>query len=106
VAPPTKQNSRGRYAQEPDPYGLFTFVLATLIPAGAQAADPAFCRDYAQGAIRQVRGTMAHPRCMPFQGARWSADEQVHYNWCLGASYAAAGSERDARTGYLRGCAM
>jgi hypothetical protein len=86
---------------------IFTPALAVLIPAGAQAADPGFCATYAQAAIRQVRGALAHPRCVPgLQGARWSADQQVHYNWCLGASYAAAGSERDARTAYLRGCAM
>jgi hypothetical protein len=44
---------------------IFASILAILIPAAAQAADPAFCRDYAQGAIRQVRGALAHPRCMP-----------------------------------------
>lgn len=80
---------------------------AILIPVAAQAADPGFCRNYAQAAINQVRGALNHPRCLPgMQGARWSADEQVHFNWCLGASYAAAGSERDARTAFLRGCAM
>lgn len=76
-------------------------------PPTAQAADPGFCANYAQAALRQVRGALAHPRCIPgLQGGRWSADQQVHYNWCLGASYAAAGSERDARTAYLRSCAM
>jgi hypothetical protein len=86
---------------------LLMSALAALMPLAAQAADPASCRDYATAAIRQVRGTLNNPRCLPgLQGARWSADFQVHYNWCLGASYAAMGSERDARTAYLRGCAM
>jgi len=82
------------------------FALAVLAPVAAQAADPGFCANYAQAAIRQVRGALAHPSCMPgLQGARWSADYQVHYNWCLGASYGDVGSERDARTAYLRSCA-
>ncbi len=59
---------------------LLTPVLAVLVPLAAQAADPGFCRGYAAAAIRQVRGALNHPRCLPgMQGSRWSADEQVHY---------------------------
>jgi hypothetical protein len=84
---------------------LLAPALAVLLPFAAQAADPGFCHGYAAAAIRQVRGGLAHPSCMAgMQGARWSADVNVHYNWCLGATYAQAGSERDARTAYLRGC--
>jgi hypothetical protein len=80
-------------------------ALACFAPLTAQAADPATCRDYATAAIRQVRGALNNPPCLPgLQGARWSADFQVHYNWCLTANYAAMGSERDARTAYLRSC--
>jgi hypothetical protein len=86
---------------------LLTPALAILLPLTAHAADPGFCRGYATAAIRQVRGALNHPRCLPgLQGTRWSADFNVHYNWCLGASYAQTGGERDARTNYLRGCAM
>ena len=84
-----------------------TAGLMALTPLTAQAADPASCQDYATAAIRQVRAALSHPRCLPgLQGNRWSADYQVHYGWCLGVSYAAMGSERDARTAYLRSCAM
>jgi hypothetical protein len=38
------------------------------------------------------------------QGARWSSDFRVHYDWCLGASFEAANAERNARTDFLRGC--
>jgi hypothetical protein len=81
-----------------------------LFPAAAltaaHAADPAFCRPYAQAALNQVRGGLSDPACAPrMQGARWSSDFAVHYEWCLGASAAAAGDERDARTRFLRGCA-
>lgn len=87
--------------------GATILTSAVALPVAAQAADPTACHDYAVAAIRQVRGALSHPRCLPgLQGPRWSADEQVHYNWCLTASYAAMGAERDARMAYLRGCAM
>jgi hypothetical protein len=82
-------------------------VSAVLIPGltAARAAEPGFCRQYAQAALTQVRGGLANPRCAGgMQGARWSTDFAVHYEWCLGASFGAAGAERDARTQYLRGC--
>ena len=79
--------------------------LAALMPVSAHAADPAFCRNYAQAAINQVRGALANPGCAArIQGARWSSDLQLHYGWCLSQPYAAAGAERDARTAFLRGC--
>jgi hypothetical protein len=71
----------------------------------ANAADPGFCRDYARAAVNQVRGALANPRCAAgMQGDRWSTAFPVHYEWCLGVSFEAAGAERDARTSYLRGC--
>lgn len=83
---------------------LSTFFLAGL--TAAHAADPGFCRQYAQASLNQVRGGLNNPACVGgLQGARWSSDFAVHYEWCLGASYGAAGAERDARTRFLRGCA-
>jgi len=80
-------------------------TLAAMMPLAAQAADPASCRDYATAAIRQIRGAINNSRCLPgLQGARWSADFKVHYDWCLTANYAAMSTERDARTAYLRSC--
>jgi hypothetical protein len=87
------------------------FVVATLVffSSGlsvAHAADPQFCGQYARAAINQVRGALANAPCIGrLQGARWSSDYNVHYNWCLGASFGAAGNERDARTSELRACA-
>lgn len=87
---------------------LAACFLSALLMAGltaADAADPGFCRQYAQAALKQVRGALSNPRCGGgLQGARWSADFPVHYEWCLGADYGAAGAERDARTRYLRAC--
>ena len=83
--------------------GAAAMLLA--VSTAAQAADPAFCRNYATAAMRQVRAAFETPRCaMGAGGSRWSRRYEVHFNWCLGAPYAAAGRERDARTYYLRGC--
>jgi hypothetical protein len=83
---------------------VFSAVLISGLTA-ARAAEPGFCRQYAQAALTQVRGGLANPRCAGgMRGARWSTDFAVHYEWCLGASFGAAGAERDARTQYLRGC--
>jgi hypothetical protein len=83
---------------------VFSAVLISGLTA-ARAADPGFCKQYSQAALNQVRGGLANPRCAGgMQGARWSTDFAVHYQWCLGASFGAAGVERDARTQYLRGC--
>jgi hypothetical protein len=71
----------------------------------AQAADAEYCKGYASAALNQVRGARSNPACASAaQGARWSADYRVHYDWCLGQSFAATGEERDARTNYLRSC--
>jgi hypothetical protein len=83
-------------------------VLSGFLVSGltaAHAADPGFCRQYAQAALNQVRGGFNNPTCVGgLQGARWSPEFSVHYEWCLGASFGAAGAERDARTRFLRAC--
>ena len=79
--------------------------LLLAAATAAQAADPGFCRNYAVAALRQVSVARSVPRCaMGAVGARWSGRFEVHYNWCLGAPYVAAGRERDIRTDYLRRC--
>jgi hypothetical protein len=88
----------------------FVMSFLMLFPVSgwtdAHAADPGFCRLFAKAAISQVRGALANPRCgAGVQGARWSTDFAVHYEWCLGASPDAAGAEANARTRFLRACA-
>lgn len=87
----------------------FTVAVATaaLVAAAgsASAADQQFCQGYAQAALNQVRGGLNNPPCIAgMQGPRWSAEYHVHYDWCIANSYQAAGTERDARTGYLKAC--
>jgi hypothetical protein len=80
-------------------------ILVVLNVNAAQAADPGFCKPYTQAALTQVRGGLANDRCAgSLQGARWSTEFAVHYEWCLGASVDAAGAERDARTRFLKAC--
>jgi hypothetical protein len=82
---------------------LVQLLAATSFPA--RAADPAYCRQYARAALVQVRGALASPHCgAGLQGARWSAEFSVQYEWCLGTSPDALAAERDVRTRYLRGC--
>jgi hypothetical protein len=81
-------------------------VLACSASASVHAADPAFCKPYAKAALVQVHGALANSSCgASLQGARWSTDFWTHYEWCLGASPDAAGTERDARAKYLKACA-
>jgi hypothetical protein len=77
--------------------------IALLIPAAAQAADPAFCAGYADAALNQVRAALSNPNCAAgARGVRWSMERHVHFDWCL--TIPAAAAERDARTEFLRGC--
>jgi hypothetical protein len=86
--------------------GFFLSIFAVSGLTSAHAADPAFCKPYAQAALKQVRGGLSDSTCAPsLQGARWSTDFAVHFEWCLSASLAAADEERDARTRFLRRCA-
>ena len=85
--------------------GVAGVAASLLVPPTAFAADQGFCRDYARAAVNQVRAARSSPNCAPgARGPRWAMDWQVHFNWCLGASYKAVGAERDARTEYLRSC--
>jgi hypothetical protein len=85
---------------------LAAVAATTLLDIGvSRAASREFCEDYARAAIVQVRGGMSNRNCAGgLQGARWAPDYHVHFDWCLGVSPAAAGAERNARTGYLRAC--
>lgn len=81
-----------------------TPALAVLVPLAAQAADPAFCHDYATAAVRQVEAARSVPACNRGTGARWTIDYKVHYDWCLTAAPAAVEAERNARTNWIRSC--
>ena len=77
-------------------------ALLSASAGEAFAASPEVCRDYAVAAIRQVKLMNEHG-CR-YTTDRWSSDWNVHYQWCLGASYQQVGFERDVRTRELRQC--
>ena len=73
----------------------------------AQATEDNFCKDYAQAAVNQFRTAETHERCQHHlrnEGARWSNDYRVHYDWCRGAKREAARDERNARKYALEEC--
>jgi hypothetical protein len=77
----------------------------TVTFAAARAADPNFCQDYARAAMNQVRIAHDFGSCASrIGGGRWSYDYNRHFNWCLGAPYEAAQSEREFRRRFLDRC--
>jgi hypothetical protein len=91
--------------KSPDLAGLALFAVLAAAPGVVRAADPAFCKQYARGALVQAREGLASPRCgAGLQGTRWSTEFSVQYEWCLEASREAIAAERDARTKILKGC--
>lgn len=84
-------------------YAVFTGLV--LGSAGAHAADPGFCDDYARAALRQIGAAQNACRYPPnFNAARWSGGYRTHYDWCLGVPYRAASEEREARREVLDRC--
>jgi len=79
-------------------------ALAALMPLSARAADPGFCRAYAEAAVRQVELARSIPACNRGTGARWTTDYKVHFDWCLSAAPPAVEAERNARTNWIRAC--
>jgi hypothetical protein len=79
-------------------------ALAIVMPIGAQAAGPEFCREYATAAVRQVELARSVQACNRGTGARWTIDYKVHFDWCLGAAPPAVEAERQARTNWIRSC--
>jgi len=90
------------------PASAVAFVLSVFLLklTAAYAADPAACKTYAKVALHQVRDGLTNPACAArLQGAGWSTDFAVHYEWCLGVSLAAMDAEMDMRFRHLKGCA-
>jgi hypothetical protein len=85
--------------------GCGSAFLLSLASSPVQAADPGFCRNYARAALNQVQLALSTPGCRRgLEGARWSSDFRVHFDWCVGASPIAADGERAVRTEHLRVC--
>jgi hypothetical protein len=84
---------------------VFALAMTPIVPLAARAADPAFCAGYADASINQVRGALSNPNCARgADGARWSPERHVHFDWCLSQPAVNAAAERQARTDFPRGC--
>jgi len=86
---------------------LFGAVLAAGTALSAQAADDAFCKDYARAAARQFLTAEKHQRCEVFlreSPDRWNNNYKKHYEWCRGVSRDAAWAERNDRKHALERC--
>jgi hypothetical protein len=74
--------------------------------SSAQAADDAFCKDYARAAVNQYRSAASHDRCEVYRrdAGRWQKDWRAHYDWCRGVNRDTAWAERNARKRTLEQC--
>lgn len=82
--------------------GLLTFIAGS---SPVRAAEPHFCREYAESAVDQSRRALDDPRCeRGARGPRWSTNYRYHYDWCLGARHESAREEREVRHEHLERC--
>lgn len=82
--------------------GLLFSLSAFLAHGAANAADPAFCANYASQA-EYVVSQAKHLKC-GFQGPRWTKDQAPHMAWCILMPLNVVQSETDARAGELKLC--
>ena len=85
-------------------FGCGVAAACAITISAAQAAPEGFCRDYARAAVRQVELARSVPACDRGNGARWTTDYRVHFDWCMGAPIPAVEAERRARTNWIRSC--
>lgn len=87
--------------------GALLVAMASLasIPDRAEAESPGVCATYADQAVQQFNAARGRNSCFsPITGARWQADREAHYNWCLSANPDAVRYEQAARANVLRVC--
>ena len=73
-----------------------------LLGGEANAGDPAKCVQYAQNAVSQGQQSVA--KGCNFNGPRWQAGYQQHYDWCLAVPDESANFETQAREAELAKC--
>jgi hypothetical protein len=87
--------------------GAVTFILLSGISVLAaspiaSAADPQFCKDYAERAAQEA--ARAERFDCAFHGPRWMKDAELHRGWCLGAAKTVVEAEAAPRSTDLRLC--
>jgi hypothetical protein len=85
--------------------GAVSLLSTAIGTTEVRAANPDFCRDYANAAVNQTRIAWDNWRCRRgAQPPRWMMNWQAHFNWCLGAPWEAARREREIRHEWLEQC--
>lgn len=72
----------------------------------ARAADPGYCKHYAELAIWQYHRSQQIPNCYQGDNAVWVPNFPHHYDWCLGVSWEEAQRGEAIRGNRLRQCSM
>jgi len=79
------------------------FAGLVLSSSASQAADPAYCAQYARLAVHEAQVLSTLPCFKGFDNT-WHLDYGRHYGWCLTAGYAAVDGQRDYRRMRLAQC--
>jgi hypothetical protein len=86
--------------------GAALAIALNFAAPAVQAADVEFCKEYARGAVSQVRTAAKHRRCEGLlnQEGRWSSNYKAHYEWCREVKRDQVRSERNERKRELEDC--
>ena len=79
-------------------------VAAILCGSAAQAAPPAFCKNYANRAVWQYKVMRSTPSCQQPPSNFWHADRTLHFEWCLTAHPHAVNDQSHERDSQLSAC--
>lgn len=83
-----------------------SMISALFGPISAFGASAATCRNYARYAVEDYKltTTAGKKKCQIKSDARWHADYNAHYKWCLSAPVEWIRSEEKARNTHLMNC--
>ena len=81
-------------------------AVVAIFSAHAEAADPGYCKHYAEQAIWQYNRSLKIPNCYQGDNAVWVPNFDHHYQWCLGVPYEQARAGDDMRGRRLHQCSM
>lgn len=84
---------------------ILTVAGCSMAAAGAFAADPEFCEDYARQAVHQAERARELPYCEHgAHGPAWSMDYRQHYEWCRSVHHRDAERASEMRHEHLEAC--
>ena len=78
-------------------------VLGVALAGPASAADPGFCKTYAENAVVQFK-LVQNSTCQRAVTRRWHGNRSQHYQWCLTAPASAVQAEEKRRDNVMVTC--